>query len=185
MPSSIGVRFRGRRVLENKLIKLQHHERLILYIAASLHPPHGRTWAVHDDHNYVRFMLRPQHEAHVVMVVVNSQCPGDAVGGAMPATRKNQAFVVLKFNQLVLVYTPAHEIGHLFGAGHEVGPYSVHNHPLEDGEFALGHVTEEWRTIMAYLNRKDGKSYGAEVIPHFGDPDVQYNGTATRDRAGE
>ncbi len=55
----------------------------------------------------------------------------------------------------------------------------MHNHPLEDGEFALGHVTEEWRTIMAYLNRKDGKSYGAEVIPHFSNPDVQYNGTAT------
>ncbi len=36
--------------------------------------------------------LRAQHEAHVVMVVVNSQCPGDAVGGAMPATRKNQEF---------------------------------------------------------------------------------------------
>jgi hypothetical protein len=122
--------------------------------------------------------LQAKYNAHIVMFVVNQNCSGDPVGGGLPATRKSEAFVIVRSDQLLKEYTPAHEIGHLFGAGHEKGPHSLHGMPRE-GETALGYATKPWRTIMAYLGHDKDGDYGAKVIPHFSNPDILYEGAPT------
>lgn len=124
------------------------------------------------------FDLRAENEADVILFIVGSNSGGPPVGGGLPAKTKYEAFVVIRYDDLLREYTTAHEIGHLFGAEHDAGGYGLHPEP-KTGAYAHGYVTEKWRTIMAYLQRKNGQPYGAEVIQHFSNPDVLYEGQPT------
>jgi hypothetical protein len=72
-------------------------------------------------------------------------------------------------------YTPAHEIGHNFGACHAVGDGGGCEgggyFPYSNGYRYLGNSATLWRTVMAY---EPGTR-----IPYFSNPGVSYDGFAT------
>lgn len=123
--------------------------------------------------------LRAYYEADIVLFVVGSASGNAPMGGGLPARNREEAFVVVQYPKLLDEYTPAHEIAHLFGAEHDAGGYGMHPASKGPHDFAHGHVTEHWRTIMAYIQRKNGKPWGATVIPYFSNPDVSYQDEPT------
>jgi len=118
------------------------------------------------------FELRAKHKADVIMLVIGDHSTvGDPCGGALPATKKNEAFVVIPHRKLLTEYIPAHEIAHLFGAKHEQGSDL---HTQDDGDTAHGHFTQEWRTIMCYELK-----WKTKVIQYFSNPNVSFKGEPT------
>lgn len=124
------------------------------------------------------FDLRDENECRIIFFVTGKIIAGPAQSGNKPAAHKDHAFILMQFDKVLEEYTPAHEFGHLFGAGHDAGGSGLHPQ-AKKGEYAHGHVTQEWRTVMSYLQQKNGKPFGAEVIPYFSDPDILYNGAPT------
>ena len=110
--------------------------------------------------------LRAEHDAHVVFFVMNGSAGGDPGAGALGATSRDDAFVMLPHRKLLDEYTPAHEVGHLFGCEHDRARVAVRM-----GMSCYGYVTERWRTVMAY-NPLNGT--GGRVIAHFSNPAVMY-----------
>ncbi|MCY1043885.1 hypothetical protein OV208_21390 [Corallococcus sp. bb12-1] len=112
--------------------------------------------------------LRAEHEAHVVLLVTGGG--GDPIAGALGATHRANAFVVVPHTKLLEDFTPAHEIGHLFGCEHNRESVRVRAHAS-----CYGFVTPYWRTIMAYNPHHDRD---LPVIGHFSNPAVDHDDEA-------
>jgi hypothetical protein len=110
--------------------------------------------------------LRVQHEAHVILFVTGSR-NGNPVAGALGATSRDEAFVVVPDYEVPREYAPAHEIGHLFGCEHNREHVAV-----RQGASCYGHCTPHWRTIMAY-NLDD--QLPRPIIGRYSNPAVNYD----------
>ena len=123
------------------------------------------------------FDLRAEKDADVILFVAGANAGPSPEGGAKPARTKYEAFVVIRFEDLLPEFTTAHEIAHLFGADHEAGGKTgLHTQVIKEGAYAHGYVTPEWRTIMAYAQDEEGNP---PVIQHYSNPDVLYHGVPT------
>ena len=136
----------------------------------------GRTYTQHisaliatsDGHMDNVHTLRNQYLADLVVLVVNdiSYC---GIAGGVPATTTT-AFAVVHVGCMVApFYSFAHEIGHLQGAGHDLGA------PDHYSPYAYGHgfvdPNGQWRTIMAYGN---ACNWSCARVAYWSNPHVQH-----------
>jgi hypothetical protein len=138
---------------------------------------------------YTRFRteclrLRAKHQAHVLLIVNGG---GDPISGRCGATNRQEATAVVPYSKLLHEFTPAHEIGHLFGCEHDRKAANAWGHAGSN----YGYCAPHWRTIMAYNPHEDRY---LPVIGHFSNPAVSYDdrkngaqptGTANEDNAAQ
>ncbi len=121
--------------------------------------------------------LRDLHKADMVGLLVNSgsYCGRGYVMRNPEAGFEDSAFQVTKRSCAVGNLTYAHEHGHNLGFEHDPanGPNPANaSYPWSFGHFVNG----SYRTVMSYSNQCGS---GCSRAPHFSNPSVAHNGTAT------
>ena len=70
----------------------------------------------------------------------------------------------------------AHEIGHNLGAKHD---RYVTTNTSSRSSYGFSNIDAQFRTVMAYDDQCDDLELDCERIPHFSNPDVDYNNGIT------
>lgn len=94
-------------------------------------------------------------------------------GSAYVGARKSTAFGVVPYDCMITNLSLAHEVGHLFGADHDVD-----NNPRKIHTYGNGYAYPpgKWYTIMSY-HTPCGSD--CERIVYYSNPDVNFNGEPT------
>jgi hypothetical protein len=112
--------------------------------------------------------LMDLYQADIAVLLTNTVCSGEAFVGAT----KDTAFAVVQWLNAWSEYGFAHEVGHLFGAGHAlVDPNHHGSAPYAHGFCDPGHKI---RTIMT---RQCGHP-NAKLMPNWSNPAICYEDIA-------
>ena len=115
--------------------------------------------------------LRDANKADACVLLIDnaSSC---GLAAEIWATDESQAFVVVHHDCAKNNLSLAHELGHIFGARHNllVDPTLS---PFVDGHCHLS-TTDNWRTVMAYPTIANPVR-----LPYWSNPDVKINGEPT------
>jgi len=97
----------------------------------------------------------------------------NSCGRAYVQATKSSAFGIVPYTCMITNLSLAHEVGHLFGAGHDVENNGSKIHPYNNGYI---YPSGKWYTIMSYWT-----PCGSDCrrIAHFSNPDVTFEGVLT------
>jgi hypothetical protein len=114
--------------------------------------------------------LRNDKQADIVGLVVDD--PSQCGLATRVAPDPEEAYFVVHHSCAALMFSIAHEIGHILGARHEL-QIDADNAPTS---YAFGYVNGgEWRDIMSYAQ----SCGGCPRLPRWSNPRVQYQGRPT------
>ena len=124
--------------------------------------------------------LRATYKADLVMMIrtggANAGIAYMTCSLNSPSYYKARAFGTVRADYLRRIYTFSHELGHIFGAGHD--PNNQDACTLYDDSF--GHYFSGYATILSYVN-------AGNRVAHYSNPAVTYRGiptgTSTRNNA--
>jgi hypothetical protein len=119
-------------------------------------------------------ILRDEHNADIVILVVADSTFRGEVTTVRPGA--GRSFCVVNQEAAATHLSLAHEVGHIFGAGHNT---AADENPFH--QFGHGYVHKhEFRTIMSYGHG----CLGCSRVPRWSGPDVLYQGQkcGTQDR---
>ncbi len=122
------------------------------------------------DHDSLKRMaeaidLKDNYNADFLILITDTYAT--SCGRATVQATKESAFGIVPYNCMITNLSFAHEIGHLFGAGHDVD-----NNKAKIFEYNNGYIAQsgEWRTIMSYYT----PCGGCKRIPYWSNPDVNH-----------
>lgn len=114
--------------------------------------------------------LKDNYDADFLILITDTYAT--SCGRATVQATKESAFGIVPYNCMITNLSFAHEVGHLFGADHD-----VENNYAKIFEYNNGYIAPsgEWRTIMSYPT----PCGGCERIARFSNPDADYLGMPT------
>ncbi|MBR9919824.1 MAG: T9SS type A sorting domain-containing protein [Bacteroidetes bacterium] len=127
----------------------------------------------------------------VSLVIDDGGCGYGNVNTNTNVFSSSTAFSVVDDICLVFNKSLSHEIGHNMGFRHD--RYAYGSTPSNVCDYAWGWVnpdgiggssSEQWRTTMAYNSQCSDNGFNCTRIPHFSNPDVNYNGDPTGSSIG-
>lgn len=132
-------------------------------------------------------VLRNQYGADVVSMVVTSACGLAQVNTNPTSYSSAAAFSIVGTACMATNKSLAHEVGHNMGLRHDRYAYG-NSLPTIACDWAWGFVNpngvngtddQKWRTVMAYGDFCFDNGFGCGRIPHWSNPDINYNGDPT------
>jgi hypothetical protein len=168
----------------NQRVRLVHTEEVI-YSATSDSPTVlERLTDPSDGYLDEIHLLRDSYAADLSMLVVenftNATC---GIAYQMTADWLSNAFERAAFSVVLLDcltnYTPAHEMGHNMGAQHDRYVCEADDTGAYDYSHGYLYTPDRWRTIMAYNTECDDSGFYCDRIPHWSNPNVNYDGVPT------
>jgi hypothetical protein len=118
--------------------------------------------------------LRTQYNADLVAALVSGPGSGTTGYGSIPLGTGGNSYACWSVTQAAAVGAPArsfaHEIGHNFGAGHDVAQGGPNAEPAARGYRFIGTDGNQYNTLLAYGS--------GTRIPYYSTPNETYAGKA-------
>ena len=114
----------------------------------------------------------------VSLVLISGGCGIGYVNTSSTEFSPSAGFHVASVSCMNTNKTLAHEVGHNMGMHHD---RYVAGSPTRACDWAFGYAnpSQEWRTVMAYNNQCSNAGTNCIRLPHWSNPDVNYNGHPT------
>ena len=116
---------------------------------------------------------RDAYSADVCVLIIDHPTVGAAGYSYMLKANAAGAFVVVDVEYATGYYSFGHEIGHLYGAGHDRGTNQNTNYTYGHG--FVNNISNSWRTIMSYNVCTQGPCLR---LQYWSNPNIYYGGNA-------